>query len=746
MATYLYLIDTQPPNDADGGRAKLDGTVSGWYPRLLQSSPGAALVTKNTPTVAGPTSGVEVDSGAGIPIDFISHPLAADVTISGTITGNFWMAENNMNANVAANFIVEVLRADGTLAVIGQSSRTTELPVTTPSAQGPFIVPTSTLVKKGDRLRVRVFGDDAGTMGSGYNFSLGFNGPTSGANGDSYVAFVENMTFMDDIQSPTGSKIHLNSVASDVTGASNKEAWTTLSSVNAEASVSTQAGWVAKPGIEIGPIFYTRRISAFTLSGPIRVELRTKESNAAANCRAYVTVEVVDANGANPTLYGGGWTGNEFILGVSSYVAWVTGSDISVADGYRLRIRVYADDTVSNQMASGYLAYLEYGPVGNGDSWDSHILLSQTVTQYSTTTPVSKTLTTSYNVVGRVSKTLTASYNVKNEISKALSPSYTVKIAVSKALTANYSIIALAQVQQTLSVSYNVKAAISKALSANYNVKTETSKSLSASYAVKVTVAQALSASYTVRQVAQKALSASYNVVALTQVQKALDATYNVKVAIQKALAPSYNVRAAIPKDLSASYLLRVEASKALAASYTVKAPIQKALSASYSIVSVSQVSQTLSASYAVRMALSKPLSASYIVQVSVSQNLPASYTVRVEIPKALAASYAVNNTITKQIAASYTIKTEVSKLLAASYTVAAVISKPLAASYTIQGRITRTLTANYSILTLIQSLVPDADNAANGWQPSPASPATLFDKIDETSADDNDYIYAVAS
>lgn len=35
----------------------------------------------------------------------------------------------------------------------------------------------------------------------------------------------------------------------------------------------------------------------------------------------------------------------------------------------------------------------------------------------------------------------------------------------------------------------------------------------------------------------------------------------------------------------------------------------------------------------------------------------------------------------------------------------------------------------------------PDEDIAVAGWTPTPVSPVTLFDKVDEAVADDNDYI-----
>ena len=43
------------------------------------------------------------------------------------------------------------------------------------------------------------------------------------------------------------------------------------------------------------------------------------------------------------------------------------------------------------------------------------------------------------------------------------------------------------------------------------------------------------------------------------------------------------------------------------------------------------------------------------------------------------------------------------------------------------------------------QVLVPISDVAAGAWTPTPASPTTLYDKLDEASADDADYISTAA-
>jgi hypothetical protein len=210
MATQLFLRSTASSAHRGTNSAKLNGATSGWTPRALATTRGATLVASgSTPTVAGTTLGIEVTDGT-IPMEWLSEPVSADVTISGTITANIWAAETDMTANVAINVVIDIVRSDSsnTIVNIVKSTRVTECAITnrtvnnftTGMASGGY---TAQTLNRGDRLRIRVFGDDAGTMGAGFTFYIGFSGPTAAADGDSYVTFTENITF----ESPPGAAI-----------------------------------------------------------------------------------------------------------------------------------------------------------------------------------------------------------------------------------------------------------------------------------------------------------------------------------------------------------------------------------------------------------------------------------------------------------------------------------------------------------------------------------------------------------
>lgn len=206
MATQCFLRDAVPSTHTGHNYAKLNGVRDGWRPRALSTSRGAAATSEASNTVDGTTLGIEVGSITD-PFEWISGPLDQDVTISGSITLNLRAAESSMQANVAINAIIERLDSLGAVvSTIAQTARTTELG-TSEAAANFTVTPTSTAMLKGDRIRVRVYGDEVGTMASGHTFTFWWDGPTGGASGDSYVTFTETFGFL--TTTPAGSTRYL---------------------------------------------------------------------------------------------------------------------------------------------------------------------------------------------------------------------------------------------------------------------------------------------------------------------------------------------------------------------------------------------------------------------------------------------------------------------------------------------------------------------------------------------------------
>ena len=402
MATKLFLRQyAEHLTNRGTNTAKLDTTASGWNPYALSTTAGAGLTAKSTNTVAGPTNGVEVTDGVGgFPIEWLSDPLSADVTISGTITANIWCAESNMSANVAINVVIDRLACtDFAITNVVKSTRITEEAITTRAVanfttgmtSGSY---TGVAFNRGDRIRIRVFGDDAGTMGAGFTFSVGFNGGTGGADGDTFVSFTETITFE---SAPAGTQLFLTDVASDVSTASiDKEAWTGRGSGVTSIITNTQTGWVApiqctNTGGGTVVDWFTKQLTAFTLAGMAQGNICLQATGGGVNDEMGTRLEIarVDGDGTNATVWGianieptasavgGGITTTE-----AAWNFWVGGDDLSVSSGQRLRIRLYVDDTSDLPLVNAHSETFFYNGTSGGASGDSYLTLAQTVTQF----------------------------------------------------------------------------------------------------------------------------------------------------------------------------------------------------------------------------------------------------------------------------------------------------------------------------------------------------------------------------
>lgn len=396
MATQLFLLSVAADTHLGTNNANLRGTSVGWANLALGTARGSGItVSLNTPTVTGATVGVEVEANGfpGPTCDYISPPVSADVTISGAVTGNLWASENNMSANVAINFVVDVIRAtDNAIVEIVRSDRVTELAVTTRAVNNFTATPgAGVTVNRGDRIRVRIFGDDAGTMGSGFTFQISHNGTTAAADGDSYISFTETFAFE---SAPAGSVLYLTDAASDVSTASvDREAWTSRGAGVATDVTNTAAGWTAPIQVTDtagGTVvdWFTKQLSAFTLTGMAVANLRALHSNTLANASLKLEIARVDTDGTSPTVWGS-WCiaptsadGGELTVSEVARTANVSGDDLAFTDGQRIRIRLYIDDYCAAAMGASQTVTLFYNGTSAAASGDTYVTLPQTVTEF----------------------------------------------------------------------------------------------------------------------------------------------------------------------------------------------------------------------------------------------------------------------------------------------------------------------------------------------------------------------------
>jgi hypothetical protein len=200
MAKQMWFTSAKASIHRGNNDANLIGTAVFWEALALSESRGVDTTgnrASSVTTVTGPTNGLEVIGISTVqPAEWISEPLSGDFTISGTVTANLWAAETSMNDNIAVNFVIEKIDgANGTLTQIVKSARITEEALTTPIAANFTATPTSTACKRGDRLRIRIYFDDAGTMASPGPARFYYDRSTASTAGDSWIQFTENLTF-----------------------------------------------------------------------------------------------------------------------------------------------------------------------------------------------------------------------------------------------------------------------------------------------------------------------------------------------------------------------------------------------------------------------------------------------------------------------------------------------------------------------------------------------------------------------
>lgn len=421
MAKQLWFTTANPTTHRGHTSAKLNGVVAWWSPRLMSESRGSGVVSLPVSTVAGPTVGIEVVESGEFPYEWLTEPLAADFTISGTITVNLWAYESTMNDNASANAVIEKIDgATGAITQIAKTARTTEVAVTpTPTVNNFTVTPTSTVCKRGDRLRIRMFFDDSTSNMAVGSAVFRANGSAASADGDSWIQFTENLTF-EPAGNPSGSTYYLTDTAEtiDPSVGVEKKALTTRGSGSTNAVTNTPVA-VPTAGVAIGAVtfgafveWFSPPLAAFTLGGKAKFNIRAFESNAAANASLRADISVCANDGTNPVLWGAaciapGATFGEIGTADAAYTAWVSGDDTAITAGQRLRFRIHIDDLANAPIVNGHTVTVSYNGDTPNAAGDTYVILPALVTEQSLTPPTTDSATVGLKFTASGSDTYT---------------------------------------------------------------------------------------------------------------------------------------------------------------------------------------------------------------------------------------------------------------------------------------------------------------------------------------------------
>jgi len=165
--------------------------------RRLSQRRGRTSATVITTTTASGTNIQVTATAGGQALTWFSEPITEAITISGTVTVNIRGLESANTVNAGRGILIERTNNAGTvqstiLAVTGVPATITEFTTTDAANGAATYTPTSTAMAVGERIKITLSIRNVGTMGAG-TATISHGGPSSGAAGDTWVRFNENV-------------------------------------------------------------------------------------------------------------------------------------------------------------------------------------------------------------------------------------------------------------------------------------------------------------------------------------------------------------------------------------------------------------------------------------------------------------------------------------------------------------------------------------------------------------------------
>ncbi len=200
MATKLFLLETSDAHTI-GGVPFLSGDLRLWD---MITVAGAGELQRNTNTAA---SGTEIQITLTAGGDNQSW-ISGRVPVGGfTLTScdfSVWFAESSMSANCGARCRVFRWQPGGILTELGGGpfNDGVEFSVAPTYTEMTWVGNvTDTAFQEDDRIVLRVYLTNVGTMGGGFTCSISYNA-ADGSQGDSFLNLAETVTFKSETDPP----------------------------------------------------------------------------------------------------------------------------------------------------------------------------------------------------------------------------------------------------------------------------------------------------------------------------------------------------------------------------------------------------------------------------------------------------------------------------------------------------------------------------------------------------------------
>lgn len=186
MATKLFLRNTTTNGITDTG----DGILYD-----LSTSAGSSVDTTVTNTTASGTEIQATKTAGGSTVAWISGRAPSGGFTLTTSDISLWQVESNMNANIAGRYRVFKRAANGTITELGGGPFSDDVEMNTADREDTWAGNvTDTAFAEDDRILIRYYLTNSGTMASGHTGTMKFNAADA-ATGDSFFNIAETVSF-----------------------------------------------------------------------------------------------------------------------------------------------------------------------------------------------------------------------------------------------------------------------------------------------------------------------------------------------------------------------------------------------------------------------------------------------------------------------------------------------------------------------------------------------------------------------
>lgn len=327
--------------------------------------------------------------------------------------------------------------------------------------------------------------------------------------------------------------IHLTDTASTVsTAAVDREAWTSRGSGVADDVTNTSAGPVSPiqtTDTAGGTVvdWWTKQLQACTLGGVVEVRIQGKVSSTSTYAVPRVEIAVCNSDGSSPTVWGASNHPWEFSTTEVSRTWPVSGDDVSISAGQRLRIRLYLDDGPSvdgnstTSMVTGRTVTLYYNGTADNSTGDSRLTFPISLSEYSSSTTYSGSFTADSHISKNdITQTFTANANISKTdipgsftadayIKKTIEGSFTADAVITK--TTESSFTADAHISKNdITQTFTADAYISKTTSGDFTADAHISKTIESSFTADSTIAKQYSGTFTADSYVKKTTSGTF--------------------------------------------------------------------------------------------------------------------------------------------------------------------------------------------------------------------------------------------